>query len=86
MARRGQTAEAVERARTMVSDAEAERFEEYPVIFAPALEDLAEVLAADGQTDEACAVMDRVIQMHLAKENLAGLAKAKRTLARIATG
>ena len=86
MARRGQTAEAVERARTMVADAEAERFEEYPVIFAPALEDLAEVLAADGQTDEACAVMDRVIQMHLAKENLAGLAKAKRTLARIATG
>ena len=84
MARRGETAEALMRARGMVADAEAAGFEEFPAIFAPALEDLAEVLAADGQTQEACEVLGRVIAMQRAKENLAGLAKAERALARIA--
>ena len=83
LARRGQTAEAVERARGMVAVAEDRGFTNYPVVFAPALEDLAEVLAADGQTQEACQVLNRAITIHRAKENAAGLAKAERALARI---
>jgi tetratricopeptide (TPR) repeat protein len=86
MARRGQTAEAVERARIMVADAAAAGFEDYPLVFAPALEDLAEVLAADGQTQEACDVLNRVIAIQRAKENVVGVAKAERALARIGGG
>ena len=77
LARRGHTAEAVERARQMIAVAEDRGFRDYPVVFAPALEDLAEVLAADGQTQEACAVLNREIAIHRAKENAAGLAKAE---------
>ena len=83
MARRGKTAEAVECARIMVADAEAAGFRDYPLVFGPALEDLAEVLAADGQTREACEVLNRVIAIQRAKENVVGVAKAKRALARI---
>lgn len=84
MARRGQTAEAVAMARSMIVDAEAAGFAQYPVILAPALEDLAEVLAADGQSAEACAVLNRVVEMQRAKENVVGVAKAERALARVA--
>jgi hypothetical protein len=83
LARRGETAEAVERARAMVADAEAVGFVDYPVVFASALEDLAEVLVADGQTAEACEVLNRIIAMQRAKENVVGVAKAERALARI---
>ena len=83
MARRGRAAEAVERARIMVAGAEAARFQDYPLVFAPALEDLAEARAADGQTQEACEVLTRVIAIQRAKENVVGVAKAERALARI---
>jgi class 3 adenylate cyclase/tetratricopeptide (TPR) repeat protein len=83
MSRRGETAEAVERARAMVADAEAAGFVDYPVVFASALEDLAEVLGADGQTTEACEVLNRVIAMQRAKENVVGVANAERALTRI---
>ena len=83
MARRGETASAVDRARAMVAGAEAAGFAEYPVIFAPALEDLAEVLASDGQIAEAREVLSRVIAMQREKENIVGAAKAERALARI---
>ena len=86
LARDGETSAAVERARAMVAEAEAAGFAEYPVIFAPALEDLADVLASDGQTAEAGAVLTRVIAMQREKENVVGLAKAERALARIAAG
>jgi len=84
MARDGDTRAAVEYARKTIANAEAAGFAEYPVIFAPALEDLAEVLAADGETSEACEVLSRVLAIQRQKENVAGVAKAERAVARIA--
>ena len=83
LARDGQTSAAVERARAMIADADAVGFAEYPVIFAPALEDLANVLASDGQAAEARRVLTRVIGMQREKENVVGLAKAERALAQL---
>jgi class 3 adenylate cyclase/tetratricopeptide (TPR) repeat protein len=81
LARRGETSKAVELARRMVAEAEGAGFAEYPAIFGPALEDLAEVLRADGKTDEARAILARDLEMQRAKENLAGVAKIERALA-----
>jgi tetratricopeptide (TPR) repeat protein len=83
LARRGHIEEALALARRMVAEAEAAGFAEYPVIFGPALEDLAEILRADGQTDEARAILTRDLEMQRAKENLAGVAKIERALAAI---
>jgi predicted ATPase/class 3 adenylate cyclase len=80
LARRGHVDEALAVARRMVAEAEAAGFAEYPVIFGPALEDLAEVLRADGQTEEARAILARDLEMQRAKENLAGVAKLERAL------
>lgn len=81
LARQGQMKEAVALARRMVADAELAGFPAYPVIFGPALEDLAEILRADGQTDEARAILERDLEMQRAKENLAGVARIERAIA-----
>ncbi|MDP9244780.1 MAG: hypothetical protein M3O77_06830, partial [Chloroflexota bacterium] len=83
LARRGHIEEALALARRMVAEAEDAGFEEYPVVFGPALEDLAEILRADGQTDEARAILMKDLEMQRAKENLAGVAKIERALAAI---
>jgi hypothetical protein len=81
LARQGRLQEAVALARRMVAEAEAAGFAEYPVVFGPALEDLAEILRANGDTDEARAILTRDLEMQRAKENLAGVAKIERALA-----
>jgi tetratricopeptide (TPR) repeat protein len=81
LARRGQVEEALALARRMVAEAEGAGFAEYPVVFGPALEDLAEILRANGQTDEARSILTRDLGMQRAKENLAGVAKIERALA-----
>ncbi len=40
-------------------------------------------MSEDGQTAEACTVLNRVIEMQRAKENVVGVGKAERALARI---
>lgn len=80
LARQGDLQEALALARRMVAEAEEAGFAEYPVVFGPALEDLAEILRLDGQIDEARAVLTRDLEMQRAKENLAGVAKIERAL------
>jgi len=85
LARRGQIDDAIATARATVRRAEAARMQLLPILYGSALEDLASVLIAAGDADEAGQLLRQAAQMYERKGSTHHAVRARRSLAALAS-